>query len=943
MSSAEHEELYSESLAYVEQLYERYLQDPHSVPDNWQETFQKMKESDQFNGRISFAPSFVPKSIFHKGSGLSFSNGHVTSTTRSTEARTAALQERVDMLVRNYRVLGHNLAQVDPLRQSRPVPKELTPEFYGFSDRELDLSISTRMIGGPNVLTIRELVQRMQNTYCRTIGVQFTHINDMSVREWLQYRLEQTENRTTLTRDEQLRILKKLTHAIQFESFIHDKFRGHKRFSLEGAETLIPLLDLAVNKASECGQELILLGMAHRGRLNVLTNIMGKRPREVFREFLDIDPHLHSGRGDVKYHMGYSYNRETLCGRTVHLSLCFNPSHLEFVNPVAVGRARARQDKVNDVDRERTMTILIHGDAAFAGEGIIQESLNLSELPGYTTGGTIHVIVNNQIGFTTSPAEGRSSLYATDVAKMLQIPIFHVNGEDPEAVAQVVRMAIDFKVEFKRDAIIDMYCYRRLGHNEFDEPSYTQPMMYKAIKSRKSVRATYLKQLLNLGEVDREEAEQIEQESHIYYEDELQAANSPDYEHPETSMLGMWSEYSGGPEGVAEEPETGVDRDLLTQLTQQMCKLPESFTPHPKLDNMVLKARREMAVGERPIDWGAAELMSLASIAYEGHPIRFTGQDSGRGTFSQRHAILHDHEDGQPYNTLSELSSDQGFVEIINSPLSEAGVLGFEYGYSLDRPEGLIIWEAQFGDFSNAAQVIIDQFISSAEDKWGRLSGLVMLLPHGFEGQGPEHSSARLERYLTLAAEDNMQICYPSTAAQHFHMLRRQIVRKWRKPLIVMTPKKLLREPKAMASLEELSTGRFRRVLADDGFADPAKTKRVLLCSGKIYFELDHVRKENGRDDVAILRVEQLYPLPTGELSEALSPYADDIEAVWVQEEPKNMGAWQFMMIHYGHRLLNRFPFTCVSRPPSASPATGSFKSHEIEQERVISEAFGDK
>jgi 2-oxoglutarate dehydrogenase E1 component len=943
MSSAEHDELYSESLAYVEQLYERYLRDPRSVPESWQETFAEMNESDQFHGRISFAPSFEPKSIFHTGNGHLATTGPASSGVPSTAARTAALQERVDMLVRNYRVLGHNLAQIDPLRQSRPVPKELTPEFYGFTERELDLSISTRMIGGPNVLTIRELVQRMQNTYCRSIGVQFTHINDMSVREWIQYRLEQTENRTILTRDEQLRILQKLTSAILFESFIHNKFRGHKRFSLEGAETLIPLLDLAVEKASECGQELIILAMAHRGRLNVLSNIMGKKPREIFREFLDIDPHLHSGRGDVKYHLGYSYNRETLCGRTVHLSLCFNPSHLEFVNPVALGRARARQDRVEDFDRERTTTILVHGDASFAGEGIVQESLNLSELPGYCTGGTIHVIVNNQIGFTTSPAEGRSSLYATDVAKMLQIPIFHVNGEDPEAVTQAVRMAIDFKAEFKRDAVIDMYCYRRLGHNEFDEPSYTQPMMYKAIKSRSSVRATYLKQLLNLGEIDREEAEQIEQHTHDYFEDELQAANSPDYEHPETSMQGMWSAYSGGPEGIAEEPTTGVDREQLTLLTHRMCTLPEAFTPHPKLESMVLKARREMADGKRPFDWGTAELLSFATIAAEGYPIRFSGQDSGRGTFSQRHAILHDYEDGQPFNTLSELVPGQGLVEIINSPLSEAGVVGFEYGFSLDRPDGLVVWEAQFGDFSNAAQVIIDQFISSAEDKWGRLSGLVMLLPHGFEGQGPEHSSARLERYLMLAAEDNMQICYPSTAAQHFHLLRRQIKRTWRKPLIVMTPKKLLREQRAMASLDEISQGRFRRVLADEGYAEPQKVGRILLCTGKVYYDLDHVRKENERRDVAILRVEQLYPLPTAELSEALNGYTEKTPVYWVQEEPRNMGAWPFMKVNYGHRLLDRFPFECIARPPSASPATGSFQSHEIEQEKLISDAFSEE
>ncbi len=950
MSPVESGELHSESLAYVEELYERFLSDPQGVPETWRAVFQNMKEADRLQGRVSFQPAFTPASLFHAGpagnghspgNGHAAGNGHAVAEPSTQQVRIAALQERVDMLVRNYRVQGHNLAAIDPLRQQRPVPRELTPEYYGFTESELDLVISTRTIGGPNQTTIRQLVERIQNTYCRSIGVQFTHINDMSIREWLQMRMEQSENRIQLGRDAQLRILKKLTHAIQFETFIHNKFRGHKRFSLEGAETLIPLLDMAIEMGSEEGVDLVILAMAHRGRLNVLSNIMGKSPRDVFREFLDIDPHLHSGRGDVKYHLGYSYTRQTLCGRTVHLSLCFNPSHLEFVNPVALGRARARQDRVGDAERRKTMTILVHGDASFAGEGIVQESLNLSELDGYKTGGTIHVIVNNQIGFTTSPSEGRSSLYATDVAKMLQIPIFHVNGEDPEAVAQALRLAIDFRTKFQRDAVIDMYCYRRLGHNEFDEPSFTQPLMYKAVRSRPSVRASYLKHLLSLGEVRKEEAEQVEQEAHVYYEAELQAAEGPEYVHPQTSMQGMWSNYRGGPESRAEEPETGVPVERLAALLRKMTEVPPGFSLHPKIESMVLKTRREMADGTRPLDWGTAELLSLASLITEGYPLRFSGQDSGRGTFSQRHAILHDFETGLPYNTLAHLQPHQPQVEIVNSPLAEGGVLGFDYGYSLDHPDGMVIWEAQFGDFSKAAQVIIAQFICSAEDKWGRLSGIVMLLPHGFEGQGPEHSSARLERYLTLAAEDNMQIVYPSSAGQFFHLLRRQMLRTWRKPLVVMTPKKLLRDESATASLADLSTGRFRRVLADDGFADPSKVERILLCSGKIYYELDKVRKENGRRDVAILRVEQFYPLPTEELSESLKPYRDGTQAIWVQEEPENMGAWRFLRVHYGERLLQRFPFAGISRPSSASPATGSFKSHQIEQEQVISDAFG--
>ena len=592
-------------------------------------------------------------------------------------------------------------------------------------------------------LTLREILDCLRNTYCRSIGVQFMHIDDLSTRRWLQERMEGTENRLKLGRDEQIRILTRLTDAVIFEEFIRKKFIGAKSFSLEGGESLIPLLELAIERGAEEGLDEIVLAMAHRGRLNVLANIIGKSPREIFREFEDSDPELYLGRGDVKYHLGYSNDWRTASGRKVHLSLCFNPSHLEFVNPVAVGRMRAKQDRVGDRERKRGMVLLIHGDASFAGEGGIQETLNLSQLDGYTVGGTLHVIVNNQIGFTTSPSEYRSTPYTTDVAKMLQSPIFHVNGEDPEAVARVVQLSMDFRRTFKRDVVIDMYCYRRLGHNEGDEPTFTQPVLYRAIERRKPVREGYLEHLLALGEVTREEADGIAARRREHLEKELSEARKEEYvPHPQT-LSGVWEGYHGGPERRRDRSRDRSGSRAPSSLLQVQTHLPEGFHSHPKIERGI-RLRREMAEGKRPLDWSVAEALAFASLATEGVRVRLTGQDTARGTFSQRHAVLHDFENGQLYVPLQHLSTDQATVEIYNSPLSELAALGFEYGYSLDCPDGLILWEAQFGDFYNAAQVIVDQFIASAEDKWRRLSGLVLLLPHGFEGMGPEHSSARL-------------------------------------------------------------------------------------------------------------------------------------------------------------------------------------------------------
>jgi 2-oxoglutarate dehydrogenase E1 component len=687
----------------------------------------------------------------------------------------------------------------------------------------------------------------------------------------------------------------------------------------------------------------LVLGMAHRGRLNVLANILGKSAAQIFREFEDPDPTINLGSGDVKYHKGYSADWKTAAGTNVHLSLCFNPSHLEFVNPVAMGRVRARQDRLEDAERSRVMNLLIHGDASMAGEGIVQESLNMSELPPYQVGGTLHVVLNNQIGFTTGPDEGRSSTYCTDVCKMLQIPIFHVNGENPEAVAQAIHLAMDFRKQFDRDVVIDMYCYRRHGHNETDEPSFTQPKLYEAIRNRPSVRESDLQHLLELGGVSREEADRIAEQRRQRLEaafSEAQEGNGdPDEEHIPTTSMGTWNAFFGGPASEADTVDTSVPKERLGNLLERGSQLPEGFSLHRKLKRL-LDHRLEMARAERALDWAAGEWLALATLATEGARVRLTGQDSERGTFSHRHAVLHDVETAEAYEPLRHLAPDQADVEIRNSPLSESGVMGFEYGYSLDCPEGLVAWEAQFGDFVNAGQVIVDQFLTSAEDKWRRLSGLVLLLPHGFEGTGPEHASARLERFLTQAAEDHIQIAQPTAPAQYFHLLRRQVLRRWRKPLVVLTPKSLLRHPRVKCSLEDLAEGAFHCVLPDRR-ENPGGTERVLLCTGKISYELEQRREELGRDEVAILRLEQLYPFPEQALAEALGAYRDETPVYWVQEEPANMGAWPRLREWYCGRLLGRFPLAGVSRPASASPATGSHSSHAYEQEQILVDAFG--
>lgn len=927
------------SVAYLEEQLARFIEDETSVPEADRPFFRDLTQT--LNGAASVVFSPVEDRAFPQHSVFDSPGAEVGGHT-DAELELAKVQERLDQLIRNHRVRGHIMADVNPLGSKPLPPPELDPGFYGFSDADNARKVRSTYFSGPKIETLGGIVEWLRQTYCRTIGVQFMHIDSLRVRNWLQVRMESSGNRTKLSRDRQLKILRRLAQAVNFEEFLLKKYQGAKTFSLEGAETLIPLLDMAIEKCADDGVREIVVGMAHRGRLNVLANIMGKDPKKIFREFEDAKPEDYEGRGDVKYHLGFSNEWKRDDGDPVHLSLCFNPSHLEFVNPVAMGRMRAKQDRFDDEDRDHGAVILIHGDAAFIGEGVVQESLNMSELRGYQVGGVLHIIVNNQIGFTTDPSDSRSSTYATDVAKMLQVPIFHVNGEDPEAVAQAVELALDFRLEFQRDVVIDMYCYRRRGHNENDEPAFTQPEMYADIRSRESVYEHYRDQLVRLTDVTADEANQIVEDEKERLESQLSVAREHSKKTGPADRKGkvrnVWQGYAGGRSLNADEPNTGIATEYAADLLAAQCDLPDDFTPHKSLQKFFLSQREEMARGERPLNWAAAEAIAFASLLEQGHMVRLSGQDCERGTFSQRHTVLHDAKTGREHVPLKEFETDGSFIEIVNSSLSENGILGFEYGYSLDRPDGLIMWEAQFGDFVNAAQVIIDQFISSAEDKWDRLSALVMLLPHGFEGQGPEHSSARLERFLQLCAEDNMVVAQPTTPAQYFHLLRRQTMRNWKKPLVVMTPKSLLRLPEAVSSLEDLGSEAYQKVIQDTA-VDASDARRLLLCSGKLYFDLV-ARRDETNDNVGIVRIEELYPVPGADLDVVFSAYSGNIDTVWVQEEPANMGSWWHWCARLQERLAEPRPVRLIARPESASPATGSPKSHKREQTALIDEAF---
>ncbi|WP_164102202.1 2-oxoglutarate dehydrogenase E1 component [Candidatus Laterigemmans baculatus] len=929
------------SLDYIDDLYVKYVNDPNSVSDSWRRYFEQfLVASDGAVLRASQEAAGGANGSPPSGSPASGTAAKGPAATAVTDEALwlARVQDRIDQLVREYRVRGHLNAQLDPLGLPRPTSAELNPSSYGLSEEDLSRPFDSSSLENVTGRTLSDILEKLRNTYCRSIGAQFMHIDNRNIRDWLQRRMELTENRLPLAHQVQRRIYTRLADASIFEEFVRRKFVGAKTFSLEGAESLIPMIDLALEKAGQHKVQEVVMGMAHRGRLNVLANIFKKRALNIFWSFEDPRPELSRGGGDVRYHLGYSSDWTTATGDKLHISLCFNPSHLEFVNPVALGRCRSKQDRRRDSKRQEGLTILIHGDAAFAGEGVAQETLNLSQLAGYHTGGTLHIVINNQVGFTTEPFQGRSTTYATDVARMLQIPIFHVNGEDPEAVAQVVSLAMDFRREFRRDVVIDLYAYRRWGHNEGDEPRFTQPLIYQAIDSRKSVRESYLQRLLELGEMTQEEADEIHRLRQEKLETEFEASHTQEFVPDLQTLGGCWQQYYGGPEPVGVETQTGVPAETLSPLLEKLTQVPVGFKLHKKLKRPI-QQRREMAAGNLPLDWASAEAAAFASLLSEGHRIRLTGQDSERGTFSQRHAVWHDSSDGQTYMPLANLSPDQAPVEIINSPLSEVGVLGFEYGYSLDCPEGLVAWEAQFGDFWNVAQVIVDQFIASGEDKWKRLSGLVMLLPHGFEGQGPEHCSARLERFLAMAAEHNIQVCQPTTPAQYFHLLRRQVLQRWRKPLIALTPKSLLRHPHCVSDLSELTGGSFRKILPDPNVL-PEDARRVLLCTGKIYYDLLEARQQREIEDVAIMRIEQLYPLSSSQLLKSLEGVPTGSDLIWVQEEPANMGAWPYMKLNFGDELSERFQFRRVSRNPSASPSTGSLNAHKLEQAELLDAAF---
>jgi len=912
------------SLSFLDEQYARYQDDPSSVDDTW---------------RALFANPAALEELFGSNGG---GNGHAAAAVASSApvpASVTATGHTTWPLVNAYRVRGHLEANLDPLELlERPPHPELEPATYGFTEAEMDQLMPTNMYGKQQD-TGRNILARLRETYCDTIGLEYMHISTPLKKQWLHERMETRKERMGVSPQTRKSMLMKLIASETFERFVHTKYPGTKRFSLEGSESLIPMLDQVLENLTRLGAIESVVGMAHRGRLSTLCDILGKPPRDIFSEFDDIEPEATLGGGDVKYHLGFSCDREDAAGNKMHVSLSFNPSHLEAVDPVVCGRVRAKQRRHKDWEHARCVGILVHGDAAFSGQGFVPETLNLSNLHGYKTGGTVHVIVNNQIGFTASPTEARSTPYCTDVAKMIQCPIWHVNGEDLDAVAQVVQMACEYRSQFQSDVVIDMFCYRKYGHNEMDEPSFTQPVMYKRIQEKHPVAALYAERLIGDGIVTADEVETMRHEVREHLEAELKSARENRTRPVVESLGGVWSGYRAGPDAEVQEPETRIDKKRLHEITEALVRVPDDFQCHPKIKRL-FNDRDAMGHGEKPLDWGMAELLAYATVLREGFPVRLSGQDSSRGTFSHRHAVITDVDTGVEYMPLAHLHPDQADCRIYDSPLSEAGVLGFEFGYSLDFPDALVMWEAQFGDFTNGAQVIIDQFLSSSEDKWSRNSGLVMLLPHGFEGQGPEHSSARLERFLQQSAEDNWQIAQPTTPAQMFHLLRRQVKRKIRKPLVVMTPKSLLRLPAAKSDLSALTDGRFHRVLADQGKLDPAKVRRVLLCSGRVYYDLEAERAKREDDTVAIVRLELLYPWRADLVSEALASF-EKADIKWVQDEPSNMGAWDFVRPLL-HDLFGYERVSVVSRPSSASPATGSHKAHAIEQRQLLDQAFGE-
>ncbi len=945
---------------FVEDLYQAWRENPASVDETWNSYFSALAGIPAARGGYwpgpaqqafgqpadlrGFSVAPPPQPVALQQQVLAHPVAAPAAAGRSAAERVSDQAAKafhgVATLVQAYRLRGHLWAQIDPLGFRKTPGDQLAPRNFGLEESDLDQVFSVSGIPGLVNPTLRQIIERLEQTYCHTIGVEYVNHEGGAGRDFLQKRMEESANVVRLSRAEKLRILQRLTDGETLEGFLHKRFNAAKRFSVEGGETLIPMLDWVIEEAGDRGVSEVVLGMAHRGRLNVLANVLGKRTGDIFAEFEDRDAAELVGRGDVKYHLGFSSERTTLSGKRVHVNLAFNPSHLEIVNPVVAGRVRAKQDREGrDPERKKVLPVVIHGDAAFMGQGVVAETLNMQALEGYTTGGTIHLVINNQVGFTTNPSDSRSTTYCTDIARMLRAPVFHVNGDDPEAAIWCVQLAVEYRQKFGKDVVIDLVCYRKYGHNEGDEPGFTQPLMYEVIRKKQPPRAIYARQLVLEGAITEAEAEQLVQQYQERLEAELDRMRSTGAKRSFSVMTDLWSHYKGGPDASVPDAKTAVPLEKLRDLLLRSTALPANFTAHEKVAAL-LQTRRKLAEagGEAvPFDWGTGEHLAIAALLDEGTSVRFSGQDVRRGTFSHRHAGLVDVKTGARLSPAAQVAKGKARFEIYDSPLSEAGVVGFDYGFSLDAPDWLVCWEAQFGDFVNGAQVLIDQFICSAEDKWGRLSGLTMLLPHGFEGQGPEHSSARLERFLQLCAEDNIQVCNLSTPAQYFHALRRQILRPLRKPLVIMTPKSLLRHKGAVSTLTDLSDGHFQRVIGDPTI-DTQKARKVLLCSGKVYFDLLAAREARKLDNVAIIRVEQLYPLPETELQHQLALYREGTPLVWVQEEPFNMGAWYFLRARWPAAL--RKLSDCVARPESASPATGSHSSHKYEQTLLCDQAL---
>ena len=937
MSRSELSHFFSGNTAFIEDVYDRYLENPASVTVEWRRYFDTLQqESAQADGTGNAqAEEPAPAAKIEQVPTL---EANIAVNTDNKK------QASVLQLINAHRFRGHQQADLDPLKQyERPKVPELDPAYYNFTEEDLVRIFNTGSLFAPDELTLAEIFYIVKSTYCRMIGAEYMHINETEQKRWIQRRLEESEGHHRFSPEQRKRILERIIAANALEEYLHRKYVGQKRFSLEGGESLIPLLDEIVQAGGEAGVREAVIGMAHRGRLNVLINIIGKLPEELFDEFEGIQSRVPDAEttnsGDVKYHLGYSSDIQTP-GGVIHLTLAFNPSHLEIIDPVVEGSVRARQDRRLDKSRSQVLPIIIHGDAAFAGQGVVMETFNLSQTHGYTTGGTVHIIVNNQIGFTTSdPLDSRSTLYCTDVAKMVQAPIFHVNGDDPEAVVYVAKLALDYRTEFKKDVVIDMVCYRRHGHSEADEPAATQPIMYRKIRQHKNVREILSARLV---------------EEKVVTPDEIAAIHKSYVESLESNRIVAGSRASNADFRfmINYEPfkntawdmrvETAISPLLVSRLTERFTAVPDHFTLHPTVGK-IMENRKRMGAGELEMDWGYAETLAYATLLDAGFPVRISGQDSARGTFFHRHAVIHNQDDGDTYLPLQHLKGGQPSFLAINSTLSEEAVLAFDYGYSSSEPNALVIWEAQFGDFANGAQVVFDQFISSCEAKWKRLCGLTVLLPHGYDGQGPEHSSARLERFLQLSARENMQVCQPSTPAQMFHMLRRQVIRPYRRPLIIMSPKSLLRHKLSSSTLDKITSGGFKLVIdeIDDNIGKDAVT-RLLICSGKVYYDLLEARRGNEAGNIAIIRLEQLFPFPLQEMKRVISSYPNAREIVWVQEEPKNQGGWYYMqsrgtMIGC---LSAQHVFGYAGRSYSASPAVGSMSLHLAQQQKLVEDAL---